>query len=77
MAGFKWKFFFQMCIQEQKKKNSPNIARLRSFVVKEKPPSQRTIAKSLKCLVSLINEFINTELNFKITQCRTRCENTL
>lgn len=34
-------------------------------MLKENPPSQRTVAKSLKCSVSTVNKMINVDLNLK------------
>lgn len=71
----------------RKKRTSSTIAKVRCLMLKENPPSQRTVAKSLKCSVSTVNKMINVDLNLKkakkrnvhrlslkyIAERRTRC----
>lgn len=66
---------------------SSTIAKVRCLMLKENPPSQRTVAKSLKCSVSTVNKMINVDLNLKkarkrnvhclspkhIAECKTHC----
>ena len=49
----------------KKKRNSSNIAKVKSLMLKENLPTQRYIVNTLKCPVSSVNKIINSDLKLK------------
>lgn len=45
--------------------NSPNLKKVKSFVLNENPPNQIAFANSLKCSVPDVNIIVNSHLNFQ------------